>query len=172
MNPTALIVSLAAIVFTGCSGYNQIPNKVQKLNISSGTTKPASIVAPQNNPAFAAYTAQQAQFVEKQLFDGTVAAFNQFGRFNQSASREVDATVVFDSIRHGVTRVSNGLYAPIVQATVRVVDPAGKQLARRFQSATSGEINTLDAFTKDAALYREGLRVAADKLALEIVSGL
>ena len=102
----------------------------------------------------------------------TSDSIEQFQRFHRGAEGRTDATVVFDSIRHGVTHVGSGLYAPIVEADAHIVDANGKNLLRRSGSATSGEIHELNAFVTNPGLYREAISIAAKKLAIELTSTL
>lgn len=110
--------------------------------------------------------------MESEVRHSTSDSVEQFQRFRRGSEGRADATVVFDSIRHGVTYVGGGLYAPIVEADAHVADANGKTLLRRTGSATSGEIHELNAFVTSPGLYREAISIAAKKLAIELTSTL
>lgn len=170
MKPNLLLFTIATLLLGGCA--NSLPKKIQSLNVARGTAKPTTIIAPERASEFTAFATRHSAFVENEVGNSTASSLAKFGRFDAMQGRSSDATVMFDSIRHGVTRVSNNLYAPIVEASVRIVGANGKVLTRRKQSATSGAIHTLEEFTTNTAIYREAIDIAADKLGMEIASGL
>ena len=160
------------MLLVGCANSNQLSTKVQTLAVQAGTTKPTAIIAPQKANDFTAAAARQTSFVETEVRNSTADSLGQFGRFGRTEGQKADATVVFESIRHGVTLVGNGQYAPIIEAVVRVVGADGKVLASRSQSATSGELHTLAEYAQTPDLYRDGIAIAAKKLGMEIAGGL
>ena len=171
MKPSLFLsIAIATLALVGCE--SQLSNKIQSLSVAKGTTRPTTIIATPQQREFADSAARQSAFVEGELGSSTADALAKFGRFDVTQGRSTDATLMFDSIRHGVTRVGNHLYAPIVEATVHVVGADGKVLARRNQSATSGEIHPLEEFTRNTALYRDAIEIASGKLGLELASGL
>ncbi len=171
MKPSALLSISASLLFVGCSGSG-LSNKIHTLNVSASSTKPTTVLAPAKETEFAAAAERETAFVEQAVRTSTLDSIGQFQRFQRGSDNGADATVVFDAIRHGVTRVGEGLYAPTVEADIRVVGPDNKQLLRRTGSATSGELHPLDTFVKNPALYHEALRIASQKLALELTSAL
>lgn len=172
MKPGLLFTVFTAMLLVGCANSNNLSTKVQTLAVQSGTTKPTVVIAPQKANAFVAAASRQTSFVEAEVRNGTADSLAQFGRFGPPQGRGSDATIVFESIRHGVTLVGNGQYAPVVDAVVRVVGPDGKTLATRRQSATSGGLHSLQDYANDAERYRSGISVAAKKLGMEIAGGL
>jgi hypothetical protein len=170
MKPSLFLFTIATLALGGCASH--LSSKIHNLNVAKGTAKPTAVIAPPQETNFADFAARQSPFVEQELGNSTANAIAKFGRFSSVPGRGADATVMFDSIRHGVTRVSNNLYAPIVEANVRVVGENGKILLRRHQSATSGEIHPLEEFVRNSALYREAIDIASEKLGIEIASDL
>lgn len=166
-----LLSSVAILATVGCSSSGLSTN-VQTLSVSPGATKATAILAPQKAGNFTAFAARESSFVERELRNGTADSIEQFQRFRRGAEGRTDATVVFDSIRHGVTHVGGGLYAPIVEADAHVASVGGKNLLRRSGSATSGEIHELNVFVTNPELYREAISIAARKLAMELTSAL
>ena len=59
-----------------------------------------------------------------------------------------------------------------IEAVVRVFGADGKVLVNRSQSATSGELHTLDEYVQNPDLYRNGIGIAAKKLGMELAGGL
>lgn len=166
-----LLSMAAALACVACSSSGLSTN-VQTLSVSSGTTRATTILAPQKAGEFTAFAARESSFVEREVRDNTSDSIEQFQRFRRGSEGRTDATVVFDSIRHGVTYVGGGLYAPIVEADVHVAGANGKNLLRRSGSATSGEIHELSVFVTEPGLYREAISIAAKKLAIELTSTL
>lgn len=172
MKLTAFISVFTAILLVGCANSNSLSSKVQTLAVQSGTTKPTIVIAPPKANDFTAAASRQTTFVETELRNSTADALGNFGRFATPQGPTSDATLVFASIRHGVTKISITQYAPTVEAVVRVIGANGKTLATRKQSATSGEIHPLQDYVNNAALYRDAIAIAAKKLGMEIASGL
>lgn len=166
-----LLSSMAIFTFVGCSSSG-LSTHVQTLSVAAGTTRATTILAPQKAGEFTAFAARESSFVERELRDSTSDSIEQFQRFRRGSEGRTDATLVFDSIRHGVTDVGGGLYAPIVQADAHVAGVDGKNLLRRSGSATSGEIHELHVFVTNPDLYREAITIAAKKLAMELTSAL
>lgn len=167
-----LLSVFTAMLLTGCANSNQLSTKVQTLAVQPGTAKPTSILAPLKANDFTAEASRQTSFVETEVRNSTINSLVQFGRFGAPQGRNADATIVFDSIRHGVTLVGNSHYAPIVEAVARVVGADGKSLVNRSHSATSGGLHTLEEYAKTPNLYRDGIGIAAKKLGMEFAGGL
>ena len=139
MKPSSLLSISAALLFVGCSGSG-LSNKIHTLNVSASSTKPTTLLAPAKETEFAAAAERETAFVEQVVRTSTLDSIGQFQRFQRGSDSGADATVVFDAIRHGVTRVSEGLYAPTVEADIRVVGPDNKQLLRRTGSANVASV--------------------------------
>lgn len=172
MKITALITVFTAMLLVGCANSNSLSRKVQTLAVQSGTTKPTVIIAPIKATEFTAAAARQTTFVETELRNSTADSLGNFGRFSSPQGRTSDATLVFESIRHGVTQIGSTQYAPTIEAVVRIVGANGKTLASRKQSATSGELHSLQDYVNNSALYRDAIAIAVKKLSMEIASGL
>jgi hypothetical protein len=170
MKPHTLLSLATIALLAGCA--SPLSNKVHTLDISNTTTKGTAIIAPPKATDFTNAAARQSGFVEHELRAGTGEGIEQIQRFQRATKNSADATIVFDTIRHGVTNVGSGLFAPTVEAVIRIVGTDGKVIASRQQSATSGEIHPLDAFVKNPELYRNAVSVASKKLGLELASGL
>lgn len=171
MKLSTLLSISASLLFVGCSSSG-LSTKIQTLNVSASSTKPTTLLTPPKETEFAAAAERETAFVEQAVRTSTLESIGQFQRFQRGSDSGADATVIFDAIRHGVTRVGDGLYAPTIEADVRVVGLDNKQLLRLTRSATSGELHPLDTFVKNTELYREALRIAAQKLAVELTSAL
>ncbi len=172
MKLRATLSIVVSLLLASCANSNQLSKAIQTLSVQPATGKPTTVIAPQKAVDFSATAARLTSVVETEVHTQTVKSLEDFGRFGSPKEHGADATVVFDFIRHGVTLVSNEQYAPIVEAVVSVVGTDGKSLARRSQSATSGELHTLEEYVQNPELYREGISIAAKKLGMEIAGGL
>ena len=171
MKSSILLTIAATFLFASCAGSGHLSKSVQSLNIGRDPATPVVVISPMRSADFVGFASAESVFVETEVRNAASDAIGQFERFQQK-SDGADATLLFDSIRHGVTHVGDGLYAPIVETRVRVVDARGKTLLRRSNSATSGEVHDLDTFMRTPGLYRDAVSVSARKLALELAGGL
>jgi hypothetical protein len=166
-----IILSLfAALLVSGCAG-GSFSSGVKTVHVNPAVKRGTVVTAPDKATVFAQTAQSQTQWLENWLRNAIVNQINQSGRFSAIDRNPVDATIEFESVRHGLIEVSAGSYAATLDVDVILLDRNGKTTGHRTVSATGGSIHSLRDF-EDAKVYSEALSIAADKLALELVSTL